>query len=146
VANSPAVTGSSGAGSAVESQVLESISYHFAGADLPALVSLVKDMLEADVQQPITMHTCELHAAFPYDSAFLPIFSGQQGEREQISSTNHSMLGAQTRDGCDAEHECIQCRAHPEGACDMPKDTESAMWRIVRKTHSTESTYMAANS
>jgi hypothetical protein len=55
---SPAFLGSSGAGSvAADFQALESLTYQVAGLELQALFCLVKDLLEADGQQPVPMHT-----------------------------------------------------------------------------------------
>jgi hypothetical protein len=75
MAPSPAVLGSTGAGlAAAEFQALHSHTYQLTDVELQALVSLVQDLLEADGQQPVTMHTCEPYATFPNESAGVSIF------------------------------------------------------------------------
>jgi hypothetical protein len=66
VAPSPAFWRPSDAGSAAaDIQALNLLTHHFTGAELQALFCQVKDLLEADEQQPDPMHTRELHIAFP---------------------------------------------------------------------------------
>jgi hypothetical protein len=101
VAPSPAFSGSSGAGSAAaESQALQSFTCQCTSAELQALFCQVQDLLEAIGQQPVPMHTRQLH--FPYKSAGVPVFCDQRGER---------VPGHVGRRGSHTL-QCLVCKAH----------------------------------
>jgi hypothetical protein len=88
VALSPAVVGQLARG---ESQVLEPLTHHSTGVEMQARVNLVKDLLETDGQQPISMcteHTCAA-CRFPYKSAGAPVLCEQQDESVWPHSGGH---------------------------------------------------------